>query len=141
MGASASTTSSSFTASSASSLSGRSSRHTTRTWSATRSAGAISRYAITFGRTVSDTNLYPERTARRAILERVHHLPAQAEDLLGVPESHAPCFGEQQPSTRANEKLLAQRIFQVADLCADGWGSQQQLLRSIGDAPAPGYLP
>ena len=44
-------------------------------------------------------------------------------------------------ATRANEKLLAQRIFQVADLCADSWGSQQQLLRSIGDAPAPGYLP
>ena len=61
---------------------------------------------------VGDAHLEAHRPAGRPILERVHQLAAEAEDVVGIAIDDAADVGEDEVASRSLEQFLAELIFE-----------------------------
>ena len=77
---------------------------------------------------IGDADLEAHRPAGRPILQRVHQLAAEAENVVGIAKDDAAHVGEHEVASRSLEQLFAELIFEDADLPAD---------RRLREAAAP----
>ena len=139
-GASVSTTSRSWPASATSNCAGLASRHTRWTRSGSRSAGSISRWATSFGRTSAmPTTSRSGRPVGRPFT--VSSISRPSENLIGEPVDEGPHLGQHEAPPRTRDQGLAERLLEAPNLHAHRRRRQVQLGGGGGQGALPDERP
>ncbi len=85
------------------------------------------------GDLIGDADLEAHRPPGRAILERVHQLAAEAENVVGIAKDDAAHVGEDEVASRSLKQFFAELIFEHADLPADRRLREPELLARARD--------
>ncbi|MBE7499499.1 MAG: HAD-IC family P-type ATPase [Verrucomicrobiales bacterium] len=83
------------------------------------------------GKRVRHAHVEPQGLRRRPLLDRVHQLSAQREDLLGVAAGDLTGVRQHLRPPAPAEELLAQRLLQLAQLRRDGRRGDVELLGGL----------
>ena len=86
------------------------------------------------GHHVGNADGHAEGATDRTVVERVLHLPAQAEDLLGVSVDHPAALRQHQAAAALGEELVAQPLLKQANLAADRGRREAEFLTGLCQA-------
>jgi hypothetical protein len=90
---------------------------------------------------VVDADHQPQRPPARAVFERIDHLAAQPEDLVRVFVHQLAGLGRHEPAPGFRQQLLADALFERAQLRADRGCRKRQLFRGAAQAPGAHHGP